>query len=78
MSTNSEELDSSNYAVTEGHIAKPMKKAHRVGNKTIIVLDETLVKRLSIDELHTWFEEEEYGNGILLKVHKYHALNGEE
>lgn len=82
MPSNMEDIDSHNTkldrVIAEDHVIKPIKKAHRIANKTIVVLDDILVKRLSIDEFSTWFEEEQFGNGILLKVHKFRGLIGEE
>jgi hypothetical protein len=48
----------------------PLKKAHCISNRVFVVIDETLVKRLQIDESNTWFEQEPTENGILLKIHK--------
>jgi hypothetical protein len=48
----------------------PLKRTYRISNKTIIVIDETLVKLLSIDENRTWFEEQATKEGILLKIHQ--------
>jgi hypothetical protein len=47
--------------------AKSKKKAHRIADKTFVVIGESLVKRLSIDD-ETWFEQELTQDGILLKV----------
>lgn len=45
------------------------KRAFRVSDKTIIVIDESLVRRFSIDD-DTWFIEEENEYGILLRITK--------
>jgi hypothetical protein len=45
----------------------PKKKAHCIGDKTIVVIDESLVQRLSIND-DTWFEQELTQDGILLKI----------
>ena len=45
------------------------KRAYRVSDKTIIVIDESLVRHLSIDD-ETWFVEEEREDGILLRITK--------
>jgi hypothetical protein len=55
----------------------PMKKTYRISNKTIIVIDETLVKLLSIDEDKTWFEEKATNEGILLKIHQCDTETGD-
>ena len=47
-----------------------MKKAHRISNKTIVVIDEILVERLSIDDENTWFEQIQTEDGILLKIQR--------
>lgn len=49
----------------------PLKKVHRISNKTLIVIDEALVKLLSINENSTWVEQQATENGILLKVHHF-------
>jgi hypothetical protein len=46
----------------------PIKKAIRISDKTLIFLDESIVKRLGIDEDNTWFEEIITENGILLRI----------
>ena len=45
----------------------PKKKAYRITDKTFVVIDESLVKRLSIDD-DTWFEEDITDEGILLRI----------
>jgi hypothetical protein len=45
----------------------PKKKALRITDKTIVVIDESLVKRLAIND-DTWFEQELTQDGILLKI----------
>jgi len=45
----------------------PKKKAHRIADTTFIVIDESLVKRLSIND-ETWFEQELAEEGILLRI----------
>jgi hypothetical protein len=52
----------------------PKRKAHCIANKTFVVIDDSLVKRLSIDD-ETWFEQEATDVGILLKV--CHNSNGD-
>jgi hypothetical protein len=47
--------------------AKSKKKAHRIADKTFVVIDESLVNRLSIND-ETWFEEEVTEEGILLRI----------
>ena len=47
--------------------AKSKKKAHCIADKTIVVIDESLVNRLSIND-DTWFEEEVTEVGILLRI----------
>jgi hypothetical protein len=47
---------------------KPKKKAHRIADRTFVVIDESLVKRLPIDD-ETWFEQEVTEEGILLRIY---------
>ena len=44
------------------------KRPYRIADKIIIVLDESLIKKLEIDEEHVWFEQIATENGILLKI----------
>jgi hypothetical protein len=49
----------------------PFKKAHCIYNKTFVVIDESLVRKLAIDEdNNTWFEQLLTPEGILLKIHR--------
>jgi hypothetical protein len=41
---------------------------HRIGNRTLIVIDESLVNRLSIDE-DSWLEQSGIENGIVMRLH---------
>jgi hypothetical protein len=43
-----------------------LKKAHRIRGKTAVIIDQSLVDRLGIDE-DSWFEESLVDSGILLK-----------
>jgi hypothetical protein len=60
-----------NKVYTDGNRIK--KRTYRISNKTIIVIDESLVRRFSIDD-DSWLIEEEREDGILLRI----AKNGEE
>jgi len=46
----------------------PIKQAIRISDKTIVFIDESIVKRLGINEGETWFEEILTENGILLRI----------
>ena len=48
----------------------PLKKAHCISNKTFVIIDERLARRLGINEENTWLEQEETENGILLRIHQ--------
>jgi hypothetical protein len=45
----------------------PKKKADCIADKTIVVIDESLVDRLSIND-DTWFEQELTQDSVLLKI----------
>ena len=45
----------------------PRKKAYCISDKTFVIIDESLVKRLSIND-DTWFEQEVTEEGILLRI----------
>ncbi len=42
--------------------------SHRISDKTLVVIDETLVRELAIDENETWFQQIRTKDGILLKI----------
>jgi hypothetical protein len=46
----------------------PIKQAHRISNKILVVIDETLAGKLAIHEYDTWFEQIPTVDGILLKI----------
>jgi hypothetical protein len=50
--------------------SNPRKKAHRIYDKMLVVIDESLVKRFSIDDCNTWFIQEPTEAGILLRIYK--------
>jgi hypothetical protein len=52
---------------------RPWKKLHRISNRTLVVIDESLVKHLSINENSAWVEQQATKDGILLKVHHFDA-----
>jgi len=47
--------------------SKFKKKAHCIADKTFVVVDDSIVKRLSISD-DTWFEQELTEEGILLRI----------
>ncbi len=63
---------------TSDHIEVPktdnenriFKQPYRIGDKIIIVLEESLMKKLKIDDQTIWFEQIAQENGILLKIIK--------
>lgn len=58
-----------NTTYKDKDIGKPIKKALCIYDKTVVVIHESLVRRLEINE-NTWFEQETTENGILLKIKK--------
>jgi hypothetical protein len=44
------------------------KRPYRIGDKIIVVLEESLMKKLKIDDENIWFEEIAQKDGILLKI----------
>ena len=57
---------------SKGHL----KKVLRIGNRTLIVIDESIVNYLSIEE-DSWLEQQVTENGILMKIH-YFNENGKQ
>jgi hypothetical protein len=47
--------------------SRHLKKPFRFGEKTIIVIDDEIVKQLGINDT-TWLEQEATDSGILMKV----------
>jgi hypothetical protein len=56
-------------------VRKIKKKIHRISDKSLVVIDEDLVKQLLIDE-YSWCEQEFVSDGILLKI--YRSVQGEQ
>ena len=60
-----------NFSENKGYSTannNPRKKAYRIADKTFVVIDESLVKRLTIND-ETWFEQEVTEEGILLRIY---------
>jgi hypothetical protein len=55
------------FGGNKGYSAHPKKKAHRIADTTFVVIDESLVKHLLIDD-ETWFEQELTEEGIVLRI----------
>jgi hypothetical protein len=57
----------------KGCVRNPIKKVHKISDKCLIVIDNSLVERLRIGEHETWFEQEqtENGDGIIMKIKRY-------
>ncbi|MGN6631047.1 MAG: hypothetical protein ACTHKP_02250 [Nitrososphaeraceae archaeon] len=51
------------------------KKIHRISDKSLVVIDENLVRQLSIDE-DSWCAQEQVSDGILLKI--FRSVQGEQ
>ena len=66
-----------NKGFTEGKAQNLIiKKLHRISDKTFVVIDETLVKRLSLDNVDdAWFEQKLTNSGILLKICRDSSVN---
>jgi hypothetical protein len=46
-----------------------IKKLHRISNKTLVIIDESIIDRIGIDDKeNTWVEEVVTEDGILLKI----------
>ena len=54
---------------------KIKKKIHRISDKSLVVIDEDLVRQLSIDE-YSWCDQEPVSDGILLKIYRF--VQGEQ
>jgi hypothetical protein len=44
------------------------KKLHLISNKTVLIIDESIINYLGIDKESTWVEEKVTDDGILLKI----------
>ena len=44
------------------------RKLHRISGKTIVIIDESLLRELSIEEEDIWFEETHIKDGIFLRI----------
>jgi hypothetical protein len=47
----------------------PIKRVHYVGTSAVVTIDQSHIRRLSIDEF-TFFEEKPIENGIQLEIRK--------
>jgi hypothetical protein len=47
---------------------KIIKKAHRISDKTLVIIDEVIINCIGIDKENTWVEEVVTEDGILLKI----------
>jgi hypothetical protein len=46
-----------------------IKKLHRISDKTLVIIDESVINRIGIDDKeNTWVEEVVTEDGILLKI----------
>jgi len=50
----------------------PIKAVHQISNKTIIILDDKIVKNLNIDG-NTWLQQIETEDGILMRIKKFNV-----
>lgn len=60
----------SNYVPKENKRSSstnPIKQIYKIGEKTIIVIHESLVKDFKLNEPETWLEQISTKEGILLK-----------
>jgi hypothetical protein len=60
-----------NKGFTEGNSQSliRIKKLHRISNKTLVIIDESIIDRIGIDDKeNTWVEEVVTEDGILLKI----------
>ena len=59
-----------NKGFTEGKAQNLIiKKLHNISNKTLVIIDESIINRIGIDDKeNTWVEEVVTEDGILLKI----------
>jgi hypothetical protein len=55
-------------------VRNPIKKVHKICDKCLIIIDNSLVERLRIGENETWVEQEQTENGILLRILRYPSI----
>lgn len=66
------------YALNENKDCgkKIIKRAHRISDRTFVVIDDALLKQLSLDGVDdAWFEQELTNNGILLKIYRNSSVD---
>lgn len=66
------------YALNENKDCgkKIIKRAHRISDRTFVVIDDTLLKQLSLNGVDdAWFEQELTNNGILLKIYRNSSVD---
>jgi hypothetical protein len=52
------------------HKTTILKKAHKIADRTFVIIDDSLVTLFSIDSENTWFLQEAKDDGILLRIQK--------
>ena len=67
-----------NKGFTEGKAQNLIiKKLHNISNKTLVIIDESIINRIGIDDKeNTWVEEVVTEDGILLKICSYNIGAG--
>jgi hypothetical protein len=59
-----------NKGFTEGKAQNKIiiKKLHRISNKTLVIIDESIINHVGVDKENTWVEEVVTDDAILLKI----------
>jgi hypothetical protein len=63
-------MTSDNLEVVKSDLKKIVKRPYRIGDKIIIVLEESIMEKFKFDDQNIWFEQIALENGILLKIMK--------
>jgi hypothetical protein len=50
-----------------------VKKAHRISNRTFVVIDEDIVNHLNLDDDNAWFEQVITQNGIEFRIFRFNS-----
>jgi hypothetical protein len=65
--------NSSNSLINNTASTKPLKKCWKINEIFLVALDPSIVQKLGINENDTFLEQEQFEDGILMKIRRFHT-----
>lgn len=65
--------NSSNSLINNTASNKPIKKCWKINEIFLVALDPSIVQKLGINENDTFLEQEQFEDGILMKIRRFHT-----